>query len=106
MCMCPHESGIMASNHINEGEGIQMKCMHVKFELLVGTRQTHHAISYCGMVVSCIHWIVRPKIILPIARNPTPTMACLALEIASFSFAADSFARIASTFLKISALRL
>ena len=55
-----------------------------------------------SMLTPHIHWIVRPKIILPMPQNPMPTMAYLALEIASFSFVADSFTRIASTFLKIS----
>ena len=64
-----------------------------------------------SMLTPHIHWIVRPKIMLPMAQNPTPTMAYLASEtasfsFASFSFAAASFARIASTFLKISAPRL
>ena len=59
-----------------------------------------------SMLTPHIHWIVRPKIILLMAQTPMPTMAYLALEIASFSFAAEFFARIASTFLKISAPRL
>ena len=52
-----------------------------------------------------IHWIVQPKIILHMAQTPTPTMAYLALETASFSLAADSFACMASIFLKISVPR-
>ena len=53
------------------------------------------------MLTPHIHWIVQPKINMLLAQTPTPRMAYLALEIASFSFAADSFARMASTFLKI-----
>ena len=59
-----------------------------------------------SMLTPHIHWIVQPKFILPMGQNPMSTMAYLALEIASFSFATDSFARIASTFLKISAPQL
>ena len=55
-----------------------------------------------SMLTPHIHWIVQPKIILPMAQTPSPTMAYLALKTASFSFAADFFARMASTFLKIS----
>jgi len=39
-----------------------------------------------SMLTPHIHWIVRPKIILPMAQNPTPTMAYLALETAYFFF--------------------
>ena len=45
-----------------------------------------------SMLTPHIHWIVRPKITLPMSQTPTPTMAYLALETASFLFATDSFA--------------
>ena len=43
-----------------------------------------------SMLTPHIHWIVRPKFILPMHQNPTPTMAYLALET-TFFFCSDFF---------------
>ena len=70
--------------------------------MLLRINYTMMACKLNSILTPHIHWIVRPKTIMPMAQTPTTTMAYLALEIAYFSFVADSFARIASTFLKIS----
>ena len=63
-------------------------------------------VKFNSILTPHIHCIVWPKIILPMPQTFMPTMAYLALETAYFSFATKSFACIASTFLKITALQL